>query len=85
MLQHIDQYIERFDSIIVFQDASEIPSSDLRRLMNAANDMVDSIDARAALAKKINHPNARGMTTAVESKKGGQPHGHPPCFNAAVT
>ncbi|WP_250514094.1 hypothetical protein [Caballeronia sp. INDeC2] len=50
-----DQYIERFDSIVVFQDASAIPSSDLRRLMNAANDMVDSIDAKAALAKKIHH------------------------------
>jgi hypothetical protein len=55
VLQHIDQYIERFDSIVVFQDASAIPSSDLRRLMNAANDMVDSIDAKAALAKKIHH------------------------------
>ena len=55
VLQHIDQYIERFDSIVVFQDASAIPSIDLRRLMNAANDMVDSIEARAALTKKIRH------------------------------
>jgi hypothetical protein len=55
ILQYIDQYIGRFDSIVVFQDASAIPSSDIRRLMNAANDMVDSIDAKAALAKKIHH------------------------------
>ncbi|SAL73685.1 hypothetical protein AWB71_04710 [Caballeronia peredens] len=55
VLQHIDQYIERFDSIVVFQDAGAIPGSDLRRLMNAANDMIDSIDAKAALAKKIHH------------------------------
>ncbi len=55
VLQHIDQYIERFDSIVVFQDASAIPSVDLRRLMNAANDMVDSIDAKIALEKKIRH------------------------------
>ncbi|MDR5834988.1 DUF1828 domain-containing protein [Caballeronia sp. LZ034LL] len=55
VLQHIEPFIERYDSIVVFQDASAIPSSDLRRLMNAANDMVDSIDAKAALAKKIQH------------------------------
>ncbi|MDR5737356.1 MULTISPECIES: DUF1828 domain-containing protein [unclassified Caballeronia] len=55
VLQHVEQYVERFDSIIVFQDARAIPSIDLRRLMNAANDMVDSIDAEAALAKKIRH------------------------------
>jgi hypothetical protein len=55
VLQHIEQYVEHFDSIIVFQDASAIPGSDLRRLMNAANDMVDSIHAKAALAKKIQH------------------------------
>ncbi|SAL00927.1 hypothetical protein AWB80_07998 [Caballeronia pedi] len=55
VLQYIDQYIARFDSIVVFQDASAIGSIDLRRLMNAANDMVDSIDAKAALAKKIRH------------------------------
>lgn len=55
VLQHLDVHIERFDSIIVFQDASAIPSIDLRRLMNAANDMVDSIDAKGALAKKIRH------------------------------
>jgi hypothetical protein len=55
VLQHIDPYISAFDSIVVFQDASEIPSSDLRRLMNAANDMVDSITAKTALEKKIRH------------------------------
>ena len=55
VLQHIDPYISAFDSIVVFQDASEIPSSDLRRLMNAANDMVDSIEAKSALEKKIRH------------------------------
>jgi len=55
VLQHLDQYIDSFDAIVVFQDASQIPSGDLRRLMNAANDMVDSIDARGALEKKIRH------------------------------
>jgi hypothetical protein len=55
VLQHVDQYIDSFDSIVVFQDASQIPSVDLRRLMNAANDMVDSIEAKSALEKKIRH------------------------------
>lgn len=55
VLQHVDQYIGSFDSIVVFQDASQIPSGDLRRLMNAANDMVDSIEAKSALEKKIRH------------------------------
>jgi hypothetical protein len=55
VLQYLDQHIQRFDSIVVFQDSSAIPSIDLRRLMNAANDMVDSIDAKSALAKKIQH------------------------------
>ncbi|MDR5772690.1 MULTISPECIES: DUF1828 domain-containing protein [unclassified Caballeronia] len=55
VLQHIDQHIESFDSIVVFQDASALPSGDLRRLMNAANDMVDSLDAKGALEKKIRH------------------------------
>ncbi|CAE6851264.1 DUF1828 domain-containing protein [Paraburkholderia domus] len=55
VLQHIEQYVERFNSIVVFQNASEIGNADLRRLMNAANDMIDSVDAKDALAKKIKH------------------------------
>ncbi len=55
VLQHIEQHIERFDSIVVFQDAGVIPSIDLCRLMNAANDMVDSLNATTALTKKIRH------------------------------
>lgn len=55
VLQHLQQHLARFNSIVVFQNASEIGNTDLRRLMNAANDMVDSIDARDALERKIRH------------------------------
>ncbi|MDR8728809.1 DUF1828 domain-containing protein [Burkholderia pseudomultivorans] len=55
VLQHLQQHLDRFNSIVVFQNAAEIGTGDLRRLMNAANDMVDSIDARDALERKIRH------------------------------
>ncbi|WP_211951804.1 DUF1828 domain-containing protein [Cupriavidus numazuensis] len=55
VLQHLQQHIENFNSIVVFQDASAIGSADLRRLMNAANDMVDSLDATDALKRKVMH------------------------------
>nr|WP_244103431.1 DUF1828 domain-containing protein [Burkholderia gladioli] len=55
VLQHLQQHLQSFNSIVVFQNASEIGTGDLRRLMNAANDMVDSIDARDALERKIRH------------------------------
>lgn len=55
VLQHLQQHLQRFNSIVVFQNAAEIGNADLRRLMNAANDMVDSIDATDALARKIKH------------------------------
>ncbi|CAN7417827.1 DUF1828 domain-containing protein [Paraburkholderia hospita] len=55
VLQHLEQHIPRFNSVVVFQNASEIGTADLRRLMNAANDMIDSVDAKDALAKKIRH------------------------------
>ncbi|HDR9046245.1 DUF1828 domain-containing protein [Burkholderia vietnamiensis] len=55
VLQHLQQHLARFNSIVVFQNASDIGTGDLRRLMNAANDMVDSIDASDALARKIRH------------------------------
>ncbi|WP_155734166.1 DUF1828 domain-containing protein [Pandoraea pnomenusa] len=55
VLQHLQQHVPRFNSVVVFQNASEIGSGDLRRLMNASNDMVDSIDATDALERKIRH------------------------------
>lgn len=55
VLQHLDHYLDRFNSIVVFQNASEIGTADLRRLMNVANDMIDSVDATDTLGRKIRH------------------------------
>lgn len=42
-----------FDSLIVFADASNIPRSDLARLMNTGGEMVSSLTAADDLARKI--------------------------------
>jgi uncharacterized protein (UPF0261 family) len=39
--------------MVVFQNASDIPHRDLNRLMNAANDIVASIDSSDDLERKV--------------------------------
>ena len=53
VLQHLNGANLDFNSMIVFQNASDIPHRDLNRLMNAANDMVASIDATDDLERKV--------------------------------
>lgn len=55
ILQHLIGAGAEFNSMIVFQNSAEIPSRDLSRLMNAANDMVDSLDALPDLQRKLLH------------------------------
>lgn len=55
ILQHLIGAEVEFNSMIVFQNSAEIPSRDLSRLMNAANDMVDSLDALPDLQRKLLH------------------------------
>ena len=55
VLQHLMSAQDEFNSIIVFQNSSEIPNRDLSRLMNAANDMVASLDAVDVLERKLLH------------------------------
>ena len=55
VLQHLQQHVHRFNSLIVFQSVAEVGTSDMRRLMNAANDMVDSLDASDVLDRKVRH------------------------------
>lgn len=55
VLQHLQTHVPRFNSLVVFQNAADLGNADLRRLMNAANDMVDSIDATDALERKLRH------------------------------
>ena len=55
ILQHLNATHIAFDSLVVYQDMGAIPSKDQRRLVNAANDMIDSIGSRDDLARKIKH------------------------------
>lgn len=55
ILQHLNATRIAFDSLVVYQDMGAIPSKDQRRLVNAANDMIDSIGSRDDLARKIKH------------------------------
>ena len=53
ILQHLVRSGEDFNSMIVFQNAADLPRADLGRLMNAANDMIDSLDATADFERKL--------------------------------
>jgi hypothetical protein len=39
--------------MVVFQHSTDIPAKDISRLMNAANDMISSLDATDALDRKL--------------------------------
>jgi hypothetical protein len=45
ILQHLNAADLDFVSMVVFQNSADIPAKDLSRLMNAANDMVSSLEA----------------------------------------
>jgi hypothetical protein len=45
VLEHWLRFSIPFDSLLIFQDQTEIPRGDLARLSNAAGDMVASLDA----------------------------------------
>lgn len=55
VLQHLQQYSFSHNSLIVFDNLGQIATPDMRRLMNAANDMVDSLDAVDSLERKVRH------------------------------
>lgn len=53
ILQHLLLNQQRFNSLIVYQNMSELPRRDVSRLTTAANDQVDSLDAAIDLQRKI--------------------------------
>ncbi|PIQ14140.1 MAG: hypothetical protein CO125_12580 [Hydrogenophilales bacterium CG_4_9_14_3_um_filter_59_35] len=53
ILQHLIAAGRDFNSMVVFQNASDVPSRDLSRLMNAANDMIASLDASDDFERKL--------------------------------
>lgn len=54
VLLHLQQANHAFESLIIPSDIESIGRPDLRRLMNAANDFVDSSTSREAIQRKIN-------------------------------
>lgn len=58
ILQYLAKQSANFDSIVVCSDIDDIPKTDVRRMMNAANDVVASIDDRAVIRQKIEHRRA---------------------------
>lgn len=53
VLLHLRQAGHQFDSLVVPSDIDSIGRPNLRRLMNAANDVVDSITSTEALERKV--------------------------------
>lgn len=53
ILQRLQAHGTPFESLIVPGDIDDLPKADRRRLMNAANDMVDSIHASDAIERKV--------------------------------
>lgn len=53
ILQHLVRGGQDFNSMVVFQNAADLPRADLGRLMNAANDMIDSLDATDDFERKL--------------------------------
>jgi hypothetical protein len=55
ILQHLIGSRHAFNSMIVFQNMADMPRPDLSRLTNAANDMIDSLDATEDFQRKLLH------------------------------
>jgi hypothetical protein len=53
ILQHLNAVKRDFRSMVVFQNSAEMPARDVSRLMNAANEMISSLDADEAFARKL--------------------------------
>lgn len=55
ILQRLSALGHQFESLVVPSDLSAIPTKDFRRLLNAANEVVDGLAAREPLERKIRH------------------------------
>ncbi|MBI5625801.1 MAG: hypothetical protein HY935_01150 [Nitrosomonadales bacterium] len=53
ILQHLNAAQIEFNPMIIFQNAPDIPSLDLSRLMNAANDTIASIGSSGGFERKV--------------------------------
>ena len=53
MLSHFHRHSLRFESILVFEDQSEIPRRDLARLSDVGGDMISSLASREDFHRKV--------------------------------
>ena len=53
MLSHFHRHSLRFESILVFEDQSEIPRLDLARLSDVGGEMISSLESRTDLDRKL--------------------------------
>ena len=53
MLSHFHRHNLRFESMLVFEDQSEIPRLDLARLSDVGGDMISSLESSADLGRKL--------------------------------
>lgn len=58
ILQYLSKQNTSFDSMVIYADMDDIPKTDVKRLMNAANDVVASIEDRDVIRQKIEHRRA---------------------------
>lgn len=53
MLSHFHRHDLKFDSMLVFEDQSEIPRLDLARLSDVGGEMISSLESSADLSRKL--------------------------------
>ena len=53
MLSHFHRHDLRFESMLVFEDQSEIPRLDLARLSDVGGEMISSLESRADFGRKL--------------------------------
>ena len=53
MLGHFHRHRLEFESVIIFQDQTDIPRVDLARLSDVGGDMVSSLESTEDLNRKI--------------------------------
>lgn len=53
VLERLNGFGVKFESLIIFQDFDNIPKNDGKRLMNIAGEMITSLDAKEDLSRKI--------------------------------
>ncbi|WP_179996105.1 DUF1828 domain-containing protein [Acinetobacter sp. YH16051] len=54
-MQYLEKHNINFNSLVILEDSSKLPTQDLNRLMIAANDIIPNLHETQAIEKKIKH------------------------------